>query len=350
MRGNPSAHLIVSAFMMGLLTKKPDAKHAYDIVKRNNLKGGIIEMPPQVTPADIEFYNNNGWIPGNAGITVDICFQDWVIAQMAKKLKKENDYNFFKKRSQGWKNLFDPETKFLFPKNSVGKFLHTDPLSGEGWVESNSWQATFSIAHDLDGLAQLMGGKEAVTEKLNTAFTMAEPNNFISEYHSGYVAYSNQPCLANAHVFSYMGEPWLTQYWVRKVKEQAYGGTSPDLGYGGHDEDQGQMGGTSALMAIGLFNVYGNSIINPFYEITAPIFDEITIQLESKYYDGKTFIIKTYNNSEENCYIQKVRLNGHPVNDFRITHKEYTHGGILEIWLGDKPNKEWGVRKLNLTN
>lgn len=350
MRGNPSAHHIVSTYMMGLLTKQPNAKHAYEIVKRNNLKGGIIEMPPQVTPADIEFYNKNGWVPGNAGITLDLCFQDWVIAQMAKKLKKNEDYDFFMKRSHGWQKLFDQETKFIYPKDSLGKFSHKDPLSGRGWVETNSWQATFSVAHDLKSLARLMGGEMEVAKKLNTAFTLAEPDDFISEYHSGYVAYSNQPSLSNAHVFSYMKQPWLTQYWVRKVKEKAYGGITPDLGYGGHDEDQGQMGGISALMAIGLFNVHGNSTVKPFYEITSPIFDEITIQLDNKYYEGKTFIIKTYNNSVQNCYIQKVHLNGNPVKDFRITHRDYTHGGILEIWLGNKPNREWGVSNLDLAN
>ena len=91
MRGNPSVHPIVSAYMRGLLTKKPDAKHAYEIIKRNNLKGGMIEKPPQVTPEDIEFYDKNGWIPKRAGLTIDVCFQDWSIAQMAKKIK-------FKKR------------------------------------------------------------------------------------------------------------------------------------------------------------------------------------------------------------------------------------------------------------
>src|SRR5690606_5620598 len=141
-------------------------------------------------------------------------------------------------------------------------------------------------------------------EKLNHAFEQAKESDFVFAYNDGYVSYANQPGCSNAHVFSYAGKPWLTQYWVRRVQEQAYGGTTPDLGYGGHDEDQGQMGGVSALMSIGLFNIMGNQSQDPVYDITAPIFDEVIIQLDNKYYKGKRFIIKTYNNSPRNCYIQ----------------------------------------------
>lgn len=346
MRGNPSVHTVVSTYMMGLMKKKPDAKHAYQILKRNSMRDGIIGKPPSVTPKDIDFYEKNGWIPSNAGITLDICFQDWAVAQMAKKLNLKKDYAYFTNRSYGWRNLFDADSKFVFPKDKSGKFMHSDPLSGTGWVETNAWQATFSVANDMKGLTKLMGGKDSVANKLNTAFTLSEPNNFSSEYHTGYVAYSNQPCLSNAHVFNYMGKPWLTQYWVRRVKGLAYGGVIPDLGYGGHDEDQGQMGGTSALMAIGLFNVHGNSTTKPLYEITSPIFDEVTITLDKRYYNGDKFVIKCYNNSAENCYIQKAVLNGKPLNDFWFTHEQYKNGGVLELWLGEQPNKNWGVGQL----
>ncbi len=180
-------------------------------------------------------------------------------------------------------------------------------------------------------------------QKLNYAFEKAEPEHFVFAYSSGYVSYANQPGCSNAHVFNYAGKPWLTQYWVRKVNELAYGGTSPDLGYGGHDEDQGQMGGVSALMSIGLFSLKGTASAHPVYEITSPVFDEIRIKLDQRYYPGKTFTIKTHNNSAENCYIQKAELNGKPMNRFWFPHEEFAKGGLLELWLGDKPDKEWGV-------
>ncbi|HRP57406.1 glycoside hydrolase domain-containing protein, partial [Agriterribacter sp.] len=156
----------------------------------------------------------------------------------------------------------------------------------------------------------------------------------------------NQPGCSNAHVFSYGGKPWLTQYWVRRVKEQAYGGITPDLGYGGHDEDQGQMGAVSALMAIGLFDIMGNEAQHPVYEITSPVFDEITISLDKSYYKGEKFVIKTYNNSAANCYIQSAQLNSRPLDNFWFSHDTFTKGGILELWMGDKPNKQWGTAAL----
>ena len=175
---------------------------------------------------------------------------------------------------------------------------------------------------------------------------MAAPQNFVFAYNDGYVSYANQPGLSNAHVFNYAGQPWLTQYWVRKVREQAYGGITPDLGYGGHDEDQGQMGALSALMSIGLFSLQGNASVTPVYEITSPIFDSITIKLDPKYYKGKTFTILAHNNSKENAYIQKAKLNGKELDDFWFTHDDFAKGGTLEIWLGNEPNKNWGIGSL----
>jgi putative alpha-1,2-mannosidase len=160
------------------------------------------------------------------------------------------------------------------------------------------------------------------------------------------VSYANQPGLSNAHVFSYAGKPWLTQYWVRRVGEQAYGGITPDLGYGGHDEDQGQMGALSALMSIGLFNIQGNASAIPVYEITSPIFDTIRIKLNASYYSGKEFTIICHNNSNANCYIQKASLNGQELNDFWFTHDTFSKGGKLEIWLGPEPNRNWGTVNL----
>jgi putative alpha-1,2-mannosidase len=246
------------------------------------------------------------------------------------------------KRSASWKNCFDTAQKLLFPKDANGKFLHSDPLSGEGWVEANAWQGSFGVSHDIAGLAKLMGGEDVLCEKLNYAFEKASASDFVFAYNDGYVSYANQPGCSNAHVFNHAGKPWLSQYWVRRVKEQAYGGVTPDLGYGGHDEDQGQMGGVSALMAIGLFSLTGNEEATPTYDITSPIFDTITIQLNNRYYKGKQFVIRTHNNSAANCYIQRATLNGAVQQKVSFPHAAFANGGELEIWLGDQPNKNWG--------
>jgi len=340
MTSDPAASLIASTFMKGLLTKV-EKKHAYEVVKRNQLPGGMLG-----SREDIEFYTQHGYWPGNAGITIEAAFQDFATAQMAQKLGRKKDYTFFMNRSKGWSTLFRPDQKLLFPKDKNGNFMHNDPLSGAGWIEANAWQGTWGVSHGISTLATLMGGNDTLCAKLNYAFEQAAPFDFVFAYYDGYVSYANQPGCSNAHVFNYAGKPWLTQYWVRKVKEQAYSGVTPDQGYGGHDEDQGQMGGVSALMAIGLFNLQGNVAQTPVYDITSPIFDKVTIKLDPAYYKGKQFIIETYNNSKENCYIQKAALNGKPLDKFWFTHEEYAKGGKLEIWLGPQPNKQWGLSGL----
>ena len=171
---------------------------------------------------------------------------------------------------------------------------------------------------------------------MNFAFEKGAEIDFLG----GYVGYSNQPGCSNAHVFNYAGKPWLTQYWVRRVQETTFGAATTDRGYSGGDEDQGQMGAVSALMSIGLFSLQGTCAQRPAYEITSPIFDKITIHLNPTYYTGKTFEIKTYDNSRENCYIQNVQFNGQARNSLQIEHEELAKGGVLEIWLGDQPEKE----------
>ena len=144
------------------------------------------------------------------------------------------------------------------------------------------------------------------------------------------------------YVFNHAHHPWLAQYWVRQVNEAAYGGITPDVGYGGHDEDQGQMGGLSALMSLGLFSVRGTCSADPIYEITAPVFDEIEIRLDPRYYAGESFRIKTYNNATANLYIQRAALNGAPLENCWFYHRDFAQGGLLELWLGPEPNRAWG--------
>lgn len=333
----PASNLIVSAFTKGLL-RKTEASHAYDIMKYNHMPGGMMGID--------EFYVENGYHPGNAGITVEAAFQDWALSQMARGLKMKKDADYFLARSKGWRNLFNRKQNLIFPKDEYGQWLHNNPLSGRGWIEANSWQATWSVSHDIKELLNLMGGSDTLCNKLNYAFEQATPQDFVFGYSSGFVSYANQPGCSNAHVFNYAGKPWLSQYWVRRVNEQAYGAISPDKGYGGHDEDQGQMGGVSALMSLGLFSLRGTAASDPVYEITSPVFDEITLLLDSTYYPGNKFVIRAYNNSSDNYYIQKAALNGQPLSQFWFSHKDLAAGGVLELWLGPVPNKKWGVGKL----
>jgi len=304
MTGCPATSLIAATWQKNLL-RKADEQKAYEVMKRSH---------PKLIRGE------------RTGVMVQGAFEYWALAQMAEEIGRDADAQSYQRRINSWKKCFDPKTKLL---------------TGS-WVEANDWQGTFGVSHDIKGLATLMGGPDELAKKLNYAFEQGACSHFVYTYNKGYVSYANQPGCSNAHVFNHAGYPWLSQYWVRRVSRQAYGGTNPNTGYGGHDEDQGQMGGVSALMKIGLFSLRGTCSKRPIYEITSPEFDEITINLDSRYYSGEKFRIKTYNNLPENCYIQKARLNGKPLDNCWFAHKDLAKGGLLELWLGPEPNKTWG--------
>ena len=304
MTGCPATSLITATWQKGLL-RKVDPEKAYQAMKRSHPR----------------LIQDRG-----AGTTVQGSFEYWALAQMAEEMEHDEDLPAYRSWIDGWKKYFDP-----------GKNL----LSGR-WVEANDWQGTFGVSHDIAGLATLMGGTDVLAKMLNEAFEQERASDFVYTYGAGKVSYANQPGCSNAHVFNHAGFPWLSQYWVRRVSRQAYGGTNPNIGYGGHDEDQGQMGGVSALMKLGLFSLRGTCSKDPVYEITAPEFDEITIRLDPRYYPGKEFKIITHNNTVGNCYIQKAELNGKPLSNCWFYHREFAQGGLLELWLGPEPNKNWG--------
>ena len=304
MRGCPTTSLITSTWQKKLLTKTDD-KTAYEVLKKSH--------PLLIKDSGV-------------GEAVQGAFEYWALAQTAEEMGYADDARAYQPWIDKWKKYYDPEKQLL-----TGR-----------WVEANDWQGTFGVSHDIEGLAKLMGGPDKLAEKLNYAFEQSVATDFISTYGEGYVSYGNQPACSNAHVFNHVGFPWLSQYWVRRVSRQAYGGTNPNIGYGGHDEDQGQMGGVSALMKLGLFSLRGTSSKEPIYEITAPEFDEITIHLDPRYYSGREFRIIVHDNACENMYIQKASLNGRLWENCWIYHEDFARGGLLELWLGPVPNKHWG--------
>ena len=205
-------------------------------------------------------------------------------------------------------------------------------MSAEDFVEANAWQSTWFTSHDVMGLANLLGGEEVYAEKLDFAFRSGEASDFLADYGDGYVSYGNQVGLQMAHLFNYVGYPWLSQHWVRQVKERVFSATTTTDGYGHHDEDQGQMGALSALMAIGLFEVTGGAQPRPVYDITSPIFRSVRLP---------GFRIVTHGEGE---YIQRARLNGRALDRAFLHHDELR--GALDLWLGDEPNRAWGVDSL----
>jgi putative alpha-1,2-mannosidase len=239
----------------------------------------------------------------------------------------------------------------MVPRNYDGSFIDDfTPIctgfTAKGFTESASAIYSFYVPHDLGGLAELFGGKDKMAERLESNFEKASSRRYIADHGNhaiSWVDYENQPSTGMAHLFSHAGQPWRSQYWVREVQKETFSDVTPMGGYNG-DEDQGQMGALSALMAIGLFDMDGGTSLKPKFDLTAPIFDKVTIRLDPAYYPGKTFVISTRNNGPENYYIQSATLNGEPWNSFQLPHELFVKGGELVLELGPEPNKSWGLK------
>jgi len=295
---------------------------------------------------------SNGWVFNfGASHTLEYCFSSYAVAEMARDLGHQEDYELLIKQAGYWKNIFDPETRFIRPKYEDGQFIEEfDPLEAwRGYQEGNAFQYTWYVPHDVNALIKEVG-KELFDERLEKMFEDAQKSQFGggSEVHSfagieKLYNHGNQPCLFNPWLFNYTGKPWLTQKWVRAIGQDFYG-TEVVHGYGyGQDEDQGQLGAWYVMAALGLFDVQGHARSNPSFQFGSPIFDEIRIQLDPKYYEGEELIIQTSNNSKENIYVQAVSWNEQEIKNCWIDRSLLTKGGTLNFELGETPNKEWGV-------
>ncbi len=234
---------------------------------------------------------------------------------------------------------------------------YMDPL-GSGFVEATAAAATWFVPHDLAGLASLMGGKTIAAKRLNQSFLIAEQHDFVTHHYPkdnfvsshrkrAFINYGNQPSMQTGYIFNYLGQPWLTQKWIREVIEKVYSDNDPQHGYSG-DEDQGLMGALAVLMKMGIFEMKGGADLSPAYDLSSPIFDEITLHLDQNYYPGKSFTIYTKNNSPENKYIQSVKLNGKPLQQAWFLHQDLVNGGTLEYVLGAEPNQQWATDETKL--
>lgn len=362
MTGASSTPFMVSAIQKGLVKK--DLESIYIALKKNHMLNGIMGKAGYEHNTDIggglQYYLDKGYVPypipegqfgghqDGASQTLEYAYQDWTLAQLAKKLNHQEDYNYFMARSQNYQNVFDKTTGWMRPKNVEGKwFKNFDPYQYEnGFIESNGAQSTWFVPHDIDGLAELMGGKEKAAAKLNTQFEAAQKLKFTSgtshdaELHPEYsripINFGNQPSIQTSNIFTLLGRPDLTQYWTRNVVKETFSGLSTNTGYNG-DEDQGLMGSLNVLLKIGLFQMNGGTDENPVYQIGSPIFNKITIQLNPKYYPGKSFVINAPNNSAENIYMNKKIFNNIPLNAYSISHDAITNGGELILDMAAKP-------------
>ena len=295
------------------------------------------------------------WIPEvdswhrrqSVSVTLEHAYDDWCLAQLAKELGKEDDYQLFMKRAHNYRNLYKPEIGLMAPKSADGQWIEPfDPkysggFAGEGYfAEGNSWKYTWHVQHDVQGLINLMGGDEQFIAKLNELFITGhrmDKLQFLAQFPDmtglmGMYSHGNEPAFHIPYLYNYAGQPWMTQNKVRQMMELWYD-TTP-FGLSG-DEDGGSMSSWYVFNAMGL---YPQCPGRPIFDIGSPIFEEVRINVGN----GKEFVIEANNVSAQNKYIQSATLNGKPLNQAWINYADIVQGGKLVFQMGSRPNKNWG--------
>ena len=335
MIGNHSIPVITDAILKGI--PGIDVEKAYEAVYNSS-----VTSHPN---SPFEVWEKYGFMPENiqtqsVSITLEQAFDDWCVAQLAEKLNKDADYERFHKRSEYYRNLFHPKTKFFQSKNDKGEWIEPfDPYQyggngGHPFTEGNAWQYFWYVPHNIQALMELKGGTKAFEQKLDTFFTSNYKSEQMNHNASGFVgqyAHGNEPSHHVAYLYNFAGQPWKTQKYVSHILNTLYNNTSS--GYAGND-DCGQMSAWYVFSAMGFYPV------NPAdgrYIIGSPLLDECTLKLAG----NKDFHIRTIRKSPEDIYIQSVTLNGKKHKDFFITHQDIMNGGTMVFKMGKKPSG-WG--------
>lgn len=336
MIGNHSIPVIVDAYLKGF--RGFNVEDAYEAIKGSSVVSHL--------NSDWETYNKYGYYPfdiinvESISRTLESGYDDYCVSQMAKALGKIDDYEYFKKRSEFYKNLFDPQTKLMRGKDSNGKWrtpfnpllLSHASTSGGDYTEGNAWQYTWHVQHDIPGLIDLMGGKEIFASRIDSLFLMddcIEGEGFVSDVTGliGQYAHGNEPSHHVAYLYSYADRKDKTQACIRDIFDRFYL-PKPD-GLCGND-DCGQMSAWYLFSAMGFYPV------NPAggeYILGAPQIAKVVLTLP----DNKTFLIEAKGLSKENKYVKSVTLNGEAVEGLSIHHNDIMRGGTLVFTMTDQP-------------
>lgn len=333
MSGYHSVSVVTDAIIKGVYNGDPEAALKACIATSNHRDY-----------EGIGSYIDKGYIPAeksgtSISNTLEYAYDDWCIAQLAKKLNKQDIYAEYMKRSGNWENNFDKSTGFMRAKMADGSFQKKfDVMSthGQGFIEGNSWNYSFFVPQNPALLIERMGGKVKFAKKLDTLFTMHLPDEFFADTEDitrdgiigGYV-HGNEPAHHVAYLYNWADQPWKTQSRVRMILKMQYG-TKPD-GLGGND-DCGQMSAWYMFSSMGFYPVSPGS---DEYSLGSPAVKSAVIKLEN----GKTFEVEAVNQSDKNVYVSKVLLNGKPVTTHTIKHGDITDGGKLTFYMSSKPAK-----------
>lgn len=368
MIGNHAAAFIADTFIKGY--RDFDVELAYEALKKNAVEGTM--LPWRDGPKTIldDVYLEKGFFPAlqkgeeetvpevhpferrqAVSVTLEHSYDDWCLAQLAKALGKDGDYQYFMGRAHNYQKVYNPAIGFMAPRAADGSWVKDfDPKLGGGqggrdyFAECNSWIYTFHVQHDVPGLIDLMGGREKFLGRLDQLFVEqydVPKYHFLAQFPDatgliGQYAQGNEPSFHIPYLYNYAGAPWKTQRRVRQIMSLWYG--DGPLGICG-DEDGGAMSSWYVFGAMGIYPVCPG---RPVYDLGSPLFEEVTVDLES----GQTFSIIARRVSQQNKYIQAATLNGAPLDEPWITHTDIAEGGTLVLEMGSRPNREWGINPL----
>jgi predicted alpha-1,2-mannosidase len=345
MIGYHAVPVIVDAYLKGI--KDFDAERAYKAIKTT-------AMNPDYD--NVKTYATLGWVPfdkenESVSKTLEYAYDDFCVAQMAQSLGKTADYNYFLNRSMAYKNLFDKSTMLMRGRDSKGSwrtpFNSHEYTQGGDFTEGTSWQYTWYVPQDINGLISLYGGNKGFLRKLDSLFTfndnssknMDDVQGRLGEYWHG-----NEPSHHIIFLYDFAGQPWKTQELVHKIINTQYGNRPNSLS--GND-DCGQMSAWYLFNTMGFYPVCPGS---NYYAFGSPTLKKAVISLAG----NNTFTITAENLTEQNMYIQKVVLNGKTWNSPYFSYNELKNGGELVFTMGPKPNKKWGTQvnftELNMIN
>lgn len=364
MNGNHVAGVFADALNKGV---RFDVKKAFEGMKHTVMTESMIPWYRGPKTALDDFYHQNGWFPAlhpgekevfpevgsfeqrqAAAVTTAAAYDHWCISQLAKHLGNEEDYRFFADRSYNYRKIFNKETNFFHPKDKDGKFIEPFDYIFSGGIgsrayydENNAWTYNWDVRHHIQDLIDLFGGNTPFVEKLDQLFVEDMKRSKWQYYavhpdatgNVGQFVMGNEPSFHIPYLYNYVGQPWKTQKRIRMLMESWF--RNDLMGVCG-DEDGGGMSAFYVFSAMGFYPVSPGV---PVYTIGSPLFDKSVIQLDN----GKKFTVIAHHVSWENKYIQSVKLNGVNHDKTWFTHEDIMNGGTLELFMGNRPNKTWGV-------
>lgn len=359
-----SAAIFLDGYRKGL--RNYDVVKAYEGIRKNLTEGTFIPWRQGIPKQEIDdFYHRNGYFPAlrpgqketepmvddfekrqAVAVTLGVSYDAWILAEFARELQKETDYQRFSVTAKNYTNLWHPQQRLFMPKDDKGKWIDIDPKSSGGkgyreyFDENNGWTYAWDVQQDIEGLTKLLGGKKAAEERLDQLFReplgMKKNEFFVNGSNStgmiGQFSMGNEPSFHIPYLYNYFGAPWKTQKMTRFLLDVWF--KDNIFGIPG-DEDGGGMTAFVVFTSMGLYPVTPGL---PFYTITSPVFEKTTINL----FNGKKFIVVAKGADRTHKYIQKAFINGKEINSPFITHKQIMAGATLELILGELPNKEWG--------